>query len=355
MKSHLKSMIVATMFLLGIAAYSQAKPILLLRLLDESGQLEDIRSIEHLYKESLETYYQGNVVFASENDALGDKETAIAKAKELGFERVIFSKVLKLGGKWIFTSSITNIDGSDYYSQRSTIQTVEDFEPLSDRIANSLINQKTMEQVVNVDNVSEADSIEPLRRKSLQKTGLALGYFYPINKSFPYKEDGEIIQKYTQVIKLGWIGSWELKKNFALNTELIWNVPVSIGGDLNALWLKTKTDITPVLGGGLGLHFVTTGKVDSDDRRRYSGPTLNAQAGMMFFRTYQAQVYARVQYHMILNSNLDNGVSFDVSILYQKREKIPSTYEPRLQPQKSSFGKYLLGALGVGLLLIIVS
>ncbi len=149
-----------------------------------------------------------------------------------------------------------------------------------------------------------------------------------------------------------------MRKNFALNTELIWHAPISIGGDLNALWLKTKTDITPVLGGGVGLHFVTTGKVDNDEKRRYSGPTLNAQAGMMFFRTYSVHIYARVQYHLILNSNLDNGASFDISFLYQKRQKAETIYVPnqqQQQPQGSSFGKFLLGALGIGLLLIIVS
>ena len=62
---------------------------------------------------------------------------------------------------------------------------------------------------------------------------------------------------------------------------------------------------------------------------------------MILFRTYDIHVVARAQYHMVFNSDLDNGPSFDVGVVYQRREK-----EKESSSGWASFWKYyLLGAV----------
>jgi hypothetical protein len=119
-------------------------------------------------------------------------------------------------------------------------------------------------------------------------------------------------------------------------------IPVSAAVDINLLYLFNRSDISPFAGGGLGLHFVFPDDIDSDSKRN-SGPTGNVQAGMMFFRTYDIHVLARAQYHMVANTDLDNGLSVDVGVTYQKSRDSESS-------GWASFWKYyLIGALFIGI------
>ena len=86
--------------------------------------------------------------------------------------------------------------------------------------------------------------------------------------------------------------------------------------------------------------------MDSDHRR--SGISLNAQAGYMMFRTYDINVMTRLQYHIVFNTDLDQGLVLDVALLKKPRPKNDS--RTPLQSLASGIGNFYLAMLAIGLL-----
>ena len=82
------------------------------------------------------------------------------------------------------------------------------------------------------------------------------------------------------------------------------------------------------------------------DHRR-SGISLNAQAGYMMFRTYDINVMTRLQYHIVLNSDFDQGIVVDVGLLKKPRPKAESSRTP-LQNLASGIGNVYLFFIALG-------
>ena len=134
---------------------------------------------------------------------------------------------------------------------------------------------------------------------------------------------------------------YEFKENRALLAEFIWYTgsPASFGADMSMLKYLGKDDFSPFIGGGVGIHWVSYcsgfcyGDVRPEDHRR-SGLALNAQGGYVLFRTYNINVIARAKYHLILNTDLDQGFTIDVG-LERKPSPRRSADETKLLLQQS--------------------
>ena len=120
------------------------------------------------------------------------------------------------------------------------------------------------------------------------------------------------------MIRMSWLNSWDFHNNFALGAELVWNVPSSFGADANLRYMFGRGDFTPFVGGGLGLHYVQGDEESGtgSENKRNSGPALNAQAGMLMFRTYDVNVMLRGEYQVIFNDDVDHGVAVDVGVTF---------------------------------------
>ena len=148
---------------------------------------------------------------------------------------------------------------------------------------------------------------------------------------------------------------YEFKENRALLAEFIWNTgsPASFGADMSMLKYLGKDDFSPFIGGGVGIHWVSycsgycNVDIRPDDHRR-SGLALNAQGGYVLFRTYNINEIARAKYHLILNTDLDQGFTIDVG-LERKPSPRRSADETKLLLQQSRT-YYIIAALILALL-----
>jgi hypothetical protein len=326
----LSSLFRAALMALALAGAVQAKDILLFPVSGEGAESRDVASVTRLFKDALEGRTRGDDVTLAKT-ACDDRECALARAKTAGgsVDEVVYSSFYKLGKKWIFSATIVNADGSNSFSQRLTAASIEDMEAVTLRMADALMTRKTADQAASVDNITEKEVDEdPARRRSLYRGGVAIGYFFPVGNSFEYVEsyDGvgnpDEIRGYRQMIRLTWLNTWEFRNNLQLGTDIVWNVPTSIGADASLRYLFGRGDYTPFVGGGLGLHYVK-GDANNDiaeGGKRNSGPTLNAQAGMLLFRTYDVNVMLRGQYQVILNSDVDHGVAVDVGVSFGDKD-----------------------------------
>lgn len=319
---------------LAAAALAPAKTLLLLPISGETDRTSDIAAINRLFRDAVEERYTG-AMSSARPAACGDRACALEAARAAKADVVIHSSLHKLGQRWIFSAAIVNADGSNPLAQRLTAQTIEDMEAITRRMADALLTRKTLEQAATVDNITQREAEhEPERRRSLYSGGISLGYMFPVGNSFSYVNHDAFgpdrRHAYDQMIRLGWLNNWEFRNNLNLGAEVMWTTPYAIGADLNLRYLFSRGDMSPFVGGGLGLHYVKSDEgpgVPSD--KRNSGPALNAQGGLMLFRTYDVNVMLRGQYQVVFNTDIDHGPAIDVGVSFRPREK-PQAKEERL-------------------------
>jgi hypothetical protein len=322
------SLLGAAFIALSLAVAAQAKAVLVFPVSGEGAEARDLSAVTRLFKDALDGRSRGDEVILAKT-ACDDRECALSRAKGVAADELIYSSFYKLGKKWIFSATILSADGSNSFSQRLTAASIEDMEAVTLRMADALMQRKTADQAASVDNITEKEVDEdPARRRSLYRGGVAIGYFFPMGNSFEYVDsydnfgNPDEIRGYRQMIRLTWLNTWDFRNNLQLGTDIVWNVPTSIGADASLRYLFGRGDYTPFVGGGLGLHYVR-GDANNDiaeGGKRNSGPTLNAQGGMFLFRTYDVNVMLRGQYQVILNSDVDHGVAVDVGVNFGNKE-----------------------------------
>lgn len=321
----------------------------------------DLESIDMLFSEELGKY--GQVEISS--NSCSDNQCALAELSSSKSSHVVYTKIMKLGTKIIYTGYVLNDEST--FTSKVTALSVEDMERALIRLAKSLALNESIDGVVDIDNITESEEEESARRQSLGRVGFSIGYMLPTFNSYAKRnyesnddgdwtngfEDGSYLESTiydSQKITIGMNYFYEFKENRALLAEFIWNTgsPVSFGADMSMLNYLGKNDFSPFIGGGVGIHWVSycSGYCNSDVRpvdHRRSGLTLNAQGGYVLFRTYNVNVIARAKYHLILNTDLDQGFTIDVG-LERKPSPKRSADETKLLLQQSRT-YYLIAAL----------
>ena len=302
--------------------------------LSDTGKLNvsDVNAIHLLFTDGFNTYSDFDLVSPSDNAICYSSECATALALEYNAGQVVTSKIRVLGSKIIFTGMIQNADGSDEFATRITALNVEDMENASYRLAKSLINRDSIEDVADIDNIIQDEEEVSKRRKSLFRIGLTLGYTIPFGGENYYYYDDEDKRKWNQTpFTVGYVQNWELKSNnsMLLDAFIGFNRTPKIGIDLTYNTYKNKTDNSIFYGYGVGWHLsgdqYLSNEID-DFGNQYldtsfesrHGPALVAQVGYIFMRTYNTNIMARAKYHCqlsTLDGNIDNGVTFSVSLI----------------------------------------
>jgi hypothetical protein len=314
--------------LIGLAGLgiSPAKTLLVLPLKMDTVKIADYVAMREMFTENLTREYNGTV-----KDAAGPLEPCAARecaAKVLasqGGDEVVFGAIRMLGSKYFLSASILGSDGK-LFPQQLPMAGVEDFEAASKRMAASLAKHEDLEQVANVDNITEKEEAADInRRAGFYSMGGSVGFTFPVGNSYQRWESQSVCDMCTndtvslfkskQIFTLGWNNWFEFKNHLALDMDLLFHVPVALGGDANLDYLFGDADFTPFAGGGLGFQYVfpDEGSKKNPDKQNV-GPAANLQAGIILFRTYNLNVVVRGSYHVVMNDDVDNGPTIDVGI-----------------------------------------
>ena len=321
----------------------------------------DIESINTLFSEEFNQY--GSVenleVLCSNN------ECALLQLSNGNSTYAVYTKLMKLGSKIIYTGYLLNNETT--FSSKVTALSVEDMEAAVARLAKSLALQESIDAVVDIDNIVESEQMEDARRQSLGRVGLSVGYMYPISNSYAIRSGGDYdystddyssgeTRYDSQKIKFSTNYFYEFKENTALLSEITWytGAPFSWGADLSMIKYLNKDDTSPFIGGGVGLHWVSycgdnCYDVDRPDSHKRSGPTFNIQGGYVLFRTYNVNVMARARYHLILNTDIDQGFTVDIGV-ERKRPPREHVENNPMRQVATGIGYFYLGILFLGLL-----
>ena len=344
----------------GFLSAPKAKTLLVIPLKIDSVKIKDFNVIREMYSEALGTFYGGTVKTAKDlSEPCADKECALEILKAQGGDEAVFGAVRVLGAKYFLSSSIVEADGKSF-AQQIGASNVEDFENATKRIAEALVKRENLEQVANLDNITEKEeNLETNRRSSFYSSGGSIGFTMPFGDSYQRYvresssctfgcSDSTTLDKSSQIFTLGWNNWFEFKNHLALEMDFLFYAPIAIGGDVNLEYLFGNGDFTPFAGGGMGVHYVFADQGNHKDGNKQNfGPAGNIQAGVILFRTYNMNLILRSSYHVVANDDLDNGLTVDMAI----RTKMGASGD---KYHHTSATTYLGMAIGVVYLIAII-
>jgi hypothetical protein len=312
----------------GLAA-PRAKTLLVIPLKMDSTKIKDHAVIREMYAEALGSFHSGTVKTAKAGgEPCAEKQCALDTLKAQGGDEAVFGAVRILGSKIFLSSSIVGADGA-IFSQQLPVANVEDFEAATKRMADAIVNRKTLEETANVDNITEKEEDPAMnRRKSFYSMGGSAGFTAPFGSSyrrwarntsdpcsFGGCTDATHLEKNDPIFTLGWNNWFEFRNHLAIEMDFLVYAPIAIGGDINLEYMLGDGDFTPFVGGGLGAHYVFPDEGDHEDAgKRNFGPAANFQAGLILFRTYNMNLVVRGSYHVVGNDDTDYGATVDVAV-----------------------------------------
>ena len=288
------------------------------RLLTDKIDPNDLISIHLLFKDAFREYSNWNILENNNKDDICDnKGCAKLISFNAGSNKIVFGNILTLGTKIIFNATIMDTDGSNSFNNTITALSIIDMENAIKKLAKSLINRETLEESTDIDNITTEETQVPERRKSLAKIGGFLGYTYPINKSYNY---GSIKPK--RLFTFGGTSLWEYKNNYMLGGDITLSFASDVtdfGAEFEIFRLINRNDFTPFFGGGLGIHTISWSDStlfnNNENNFNQDGLTLNLQAGIILFRTYDVNLLIRCQYHHIFNDYNNKNIGLNAMII----------------------------------------
>ena len=288
----------------------------------------DLKTINNLFTEGLDQHLNNieTIDVSCSND-----DCALLELSKTANDEIIYTQLQKLGSKIIFSATILNSETS--FKSKTTAMSVEDMENVCLRLSKSIALKQTLEEAADIENITQKEEQEYARRESLARIGISIGYAFP-NKAITYRDyqysiwgdnDEYTEKKYSQMLKYSLNYYNEFKNNTALLCELGIATPIFLM-DLNFLKFRNKVDTSPFYGFGVGFYSVANDdRMTSDSRDE--GLSLNAQYGVVLYRTYNINVLARVKYVHIFNEDSDGAIMFDVGVQWKnKRREVVNRY-----------------------------
>ena len=241
-------------------------------------------------------------------------------------QQAVWMSVIKLGQTYTLSASLVKAGDSAADVRRAAVKDVDDLPNTADQLLRSLLGGKSVSEAGTIDNITMAESEEaPLRRQSLSMKGFVVGPLYPIGSSYrrrTIEEEGYFdptldttLEHPSQALNLGLAWWYEFRQNLAMDVEAKIAIPSALTFQVDVVKFFAKSDISPFVGGGMGMEWVFPDDPDPDSKRNL-GPQLNAQAGIMLFRTYNVRAMFRGGYQYTFNSDLDQAVFFELGILF---------------------------------------
>jgi hypothetical protein len=139
--------------------------------------------------------------------------------------------------------------------------------------------------------------------------GFFFGNLQPLNSEF--KEQGE------HFAKIGIHNGW----HFAPLTSMIFDINFFLPDGASGVTLGLAQafmhgPVSPFAGGGVGFHYLSENEDRNLEFGERFGPSANLNAGLHFFRTSSFQVRVRVNYDVIMNKSMDQGVGGDMAFIF---------------------------------------
>jgi hypothetical protein len=257
-----------------------------------------------------------------------DSQCAMEIGQRLGVDKAVVGSLSRLGEKIIVELRLVDVvSGNVEFSDRMASSTVEDLDTVTKRLATGIATGKPSEKTVEIGAITEMEIREPRRRKNFFTVGGKVGYMFP---------SGDSWGKANKLLCLDWI-TWYETPTFMVESIVGWRYQVEedngaydVPIEFSIFYIPGKSDFTPYLGGGLGIHWVAALPLgenqvhDEDARITNNGLALNVGGGLMGFRTYDFRFVVDLRYTVVFaelgDQDTHSGISLTFGITSPRRE-----------------------------------
>ena len=320
--SAIKALLISLFILTGIlSAQEQNRKNLLILPFDANGiDPVYVQTAQSILRVEISKYGKIEVISeAKTEESLNGSDCfttdcAVGVGQRAGADQVAGCRLAALGEKIIVQYFLMDVSsGKPLLMDQISAVSLEDLEPVMKRVASNIVEVKTSESNVQVGNIVQEETVEPLRRSSRKNIGLSFGYGFPQEG---YDND---------------------KKSFSLNLHLDYEMEdlavgmlfgVRDGFAMNVYgdYLFSKTDICPYLGGAFGFHWVShnrdnftvvtePGFTVNNSSKDTDGFELTFNTGLRVLHTYNFQILLNLEYIITFNDYNDKAIVFTIGIL----------------------------------------
>ena len=247
--------------------------------------------------------------FVTSTATCKDVPCAEAAGQSAGADVVVFGSINELGGTYIIAVTAVNVGEGIRSSQRMTVDQISDLSTAAGRLAGALVSGQDVSETAELGSVTRAEVQPERRREGYSGPTLRVGGVIPVGDGYANVQGGMLID----------FVYWYETLDFAIapKTGLRFDATddgndfIEIPLEVQAYYLFSRGDFTPVAGLGGGMRFlsetrfqsVTHGEViktTTMDELEDSafGFSLSASAGFMLFRTYSMSVSMLVDYNI---------------------------------------------------------
>ena len=250
-------------------------------------------------------------------------------AAEVGFkaqvERVIFGSVSKLGEKHIIQASVVNVSTREViWSGSLAAKTVDDLDTVIKRIAKAIAEGKKVEEGAEIGMITDQEiKTESKRKEGFYLIGGGFNYALPLSG---YAGAGSLMgltlynwfETKLLTIQLNWSVLWSLNADPYDTTGNASVMDMGMG-DLSVDYMFNKGDISPYIGGGVGLHMVNFVSGTYNPAANM-GLNLMAGGGVALLRTYDFHLFIDARYSINLANiagygNPHQSIKFSIGIV----------------------------------------
>lgn len=240
-----------------------------------------------------------------------DAACARAAAAATGAKVVVFGSLGRLGSKLVVSLSAVEVaSGAPVASDTMSVDRVEELDVVAARMAAALHAGERVEDTAELGSITRAEAAAPIRRNTRVAVSLALEAIAPLS-GYADRASGAGFM----------VGLWFETLDFAIEPRFGWRTELGAGDrdwdhiplEISASWLMLRSDVSPLLGGGVGLHYmhqelpvesevgsilVSSSSTVIEDS--VFGFSAFARAGLLLLRTYDVSLLIAVDYALQL-------------------------------------------------------
>lgn len=216
-----------------------------------------------------------------------------AAARVLNVSQYVQIKAIKLSTKTSLHVALFSADGSQVHRVSVFATTLDDLDPVSDRIASALVKRVPLDETQTIDNVTITETKGRNRTFVEKVLGIKTAVTWPVDFSHRYEPS----------VSLMFDGRLEGKQYF-LEFGVGFLLPPSLGraeshaeisgltAEIGASYYLAHTSVSPYIGGGIQPRLIGLDQGSySDDGHAGANMTVYAQTGLMFMRESSSRIY----------------------------------------------------------------
>lgn len=257
-----------------------------------------------------------------------DSQCAAEFGQRLGVDKAIVGSLSRLGEKIVVELRLVDVASAKVeFSDRMASSTVEDLDTVIKRLAKGLATGKTTEETAAIGIIAEQETWEPRRRKNFFTVGGKVGYLFPSGDSWGRTD---------KLLCLDWV-TWYETPTFVVESLVGWRYQVNEDKgaydfpiEFSMFYIPGKSDFTPYLGGGLGIHWVAAKRWEDDhwdnenEQITNNGLALNLGGGLIGFRTYDFRIEVDLRYTIVFaklnGQDTQSGISLTFGVTHPRKE-----------------------------------